>query len=156
MRKGRLRTVATGLGISTVVRHTHVGARRRGTDPEYIFGPHQLSDGSLRLMALTTLFLQPPEDLPDMIIVDEPELGLHPEAEALLAGMIRSVSMSSPRTTTVAPVTLRTGPWGKGWAGTGVEEELTEKVEWKGPDKTEQAASGPGLGPNRPAVGARR
>lgn len=43
-------------------------------------------------MALATLFLQPPEDLPDMIIVDEPELGLHPEAEALLAGLVRSVS----------------------------------------------------------------
>ncbi|MCK5243651.1 MAG: AAA family ATPase [Desulfobacterales bacterium] len=66
--------------------------RWRGRDPEYIFGPHQLSDGSLRLMALTTLFLQPPEDLPDMIIVDEPELGLHPEAEALLSGLIRSVA----------------------------------------------------------------
>ncbi|EFK06062.1 RecF/RecN/SMC N-terminal domain protein [delta proteobacterium NaphS2] len=70
----------------------HVLLRWRGRDPEYVFGPHQLSDGSLRLMALATLFLQPPEDLPDMIIVDEPELGLHPEAEALLAGLIRSIS----------------------------------------------------------------
>lgn len=70
----------------------HILLRWRGHDPEYIFGPHQLSDGSLRLMALTTLFLQPPEDLPDMIIVDEPELGLHPEAEALLAGLTRSVA----------------------------------------------------------------
>ncbi|MCP4751095.1 MAG: AAA family ATPase, partial [Proteobacteria bacterium] len=70
----------------------HILLRWRGHDPEYIFGPHQLSDGSLRLMALTTLFLQPVDDLPDMIIVDEPELGLHPEAETLLAGLIRSVS----------------------------------------------------------------
>ena len=70
----------------------HILLRWRGHDPEYIFGSHQLSDGSLRLMALTTLFLQPPEDLPDMIIVDEPELGLHPQAEALLAGLIRSAS----------------------------------------------------------------
>ena len=70
----------------------HILLRWRGHDPEYIFGSHQLSDGSLRLMALTTLFLQPPEDLPDMIIVDEPELGLHPQAEALLAGLVRSVS----------------------------------------------------------------
>ncbi len=70
----------------------HILLRWRGHDPEYIFGPHQLSDGSLRLMALTTLFLQPAEDLPDMIIVDEPELGLHPEAEALLAGLTRSVA----------------------------------------------------------------
>ncbi len=70
----------------------HVLLRWRGQDPEYIFGPHQVSDGSLRLMGLTTLLLQPREDLPDMIIIDEPELGLHPEAETLLAGMIRSVS----------------------------------------------------------------
>ena len=70
----------------------HILLRWRGHDPECIFGSHQLSDGSLRLMALTTLFLQPPEDLPDMIIVDEPELGLHPQAEALLAGLIRSAS----------------------------------------------------------------
>ena len=70
----------------------YVLLRWRGHDPEYIFGPHQLSDGSLRLMALATLFLQPAENLPDMIIVDEPELGLHPEAETLLAGLVRSVS----------------------------------------------------------------
>ena len=70
----------------------HVLLRWRGHDPEYIFGPHQLSDGSLRLIALTTLFLQPDDVLPDMIIVDEPELGLHPEAEAFLAGLARSIS----------------------------------------------------------------
>lgn len=70
----------------------HILLRWRGRDPEYVFGPHQLSDGSLRLMALATLFLQPPEDFPDMIIVDEPELGLHPEAEALLAGLVQSAS----------------------------------------------------------------
>ena len=72
--------------------NNHILLRWRGHDPEYIFGSHQLSDGSLRLMALTSLFLQPPEDLADMIIVDEPELGLHPQAEALLAGLIRSAS----------------------------------------------------------------
>ncbi len=70
----------------------HILLNWRGHDPNYIFGPHQVSDGSLRLMALATLFLQPPEDLPDMIIVDEPELGLHPEAETLLAGLIRSIA----------------------------------------------------------------
>jgi predicted ATPase len=70
----------------------HVLLRWRSHDPDYIFGPHQLSDGSLRLMALTTLFLQPDDMLPDMIIVDEPELGLHPEAEAFLAGLAQSVS----------------------------------------------------------------
>lgn len=56
---------------------------------EMLFGPHQISDGSLRFMALTALLLQPVERLPGVIVVDEPELGLHPAALADLAGMIR-------------------------------------------------------------------
>lgn len=59
---------------------------------DYLFGPHQISDGSLRFMALTTLFLQPVETLPSVIILDEPELGLHPTAIAMLAGMVRKAS----------------------------------------------------------------
>lgn len=39
-------------------------------------------------MALATLLLQPPERLPKIIIIDEPELGLHPQAIDLLGGMI--------------------------------------------------------------------
>lgn len=59
---------------------------------EYVFGPHQISDGSLRFMALATLLLQPPDMIPKFIVLDEPELGLHPEAISNLAGMIRSAS----------------------------------------------------------------
>ncbi len=59
---------------------------------EYLFGPHQLSDGSLRFMALTTLLLQPKETIPSVIILDEPELGLHPTAIAILAGMVRQAA----------------------------------------------------------------
>lgn len=59
---------------------------------DYFFGPHQISDGSLRFMALTTLLLQPPENLPGVIVLDEPELGLHPSAIAELAGMIHTAS----------------------------------------------------------------
>jgi predicted ATPase len=55
---------------------------------EYLFGPHQISDGTLRFMALATLLLQPPERLPKIIIIDEPELGLHPQAIDLLGSMI--------------------------------------------------------------------
>jgi predicted ATPase len=55
---------------------------------EYLFGPHQISDGALRFMALTTLLLQPPERLPKIVIIDEPELGLHPQAIELLGSMI--------------------------------------------------------------------
>jgi predicted ATPase len=64
--------------------------RKRGFD--YLFGPHQISDGSLRAMALCTLFLQPEAELPDVIILDEPELGLHPNALEIVAGLMRAAS----------------------------------------------------------------
>jgi len=57
---------------------------------DVIFGSSDFSDGTLRFIALSVLFLQP--DLPDTIIIDEPELGLHPSAIAKLAGMIKSVA----------------------------------------------------------------
>jgi len=60
--------------------------RARGSD--YEFGPHQLSDGTLRFIALATLLLQPVEFLPGMIIIDEPELGLHPFAIKILASLL--------------------------------------------------------------------
>jgi predicted ATPase len=59
---------------------------------DYEFGPGQLSDGSLRIMALVTLLLQPPDRLPNLLVIDEPELGLHPAAEVVLAGILKSVS----------------------------------------------------------------
>ncbi|MGB0879921.1 MAG: AAA family ATPase [Polaribacter sp.] len=55
-----------------------------------IYGVNDLSDGTIRFIALCVLFLQP--DLPSSIIIDEPELGLHPYAIAKLAGMIKSVA----------------------------------------------------------------
>ncbi|MDD2598111.1 MAG: AAA family ATPase [Kiritimatiellae bacterium] len=62
---------------------------------DYLFGPDQISDGSLRFMALATLLLQPPDLLPKFIILDEPELGLHPAAIAELAGIVRSASQKT-------------------------------------------------------------
>lgn len=59
---------------------------------QYLFGPHQISDGSLRFMCLATLLLQPQSLLPNVIILDEPELGLHPSAISYFAGMIKSAS----------------------------------------------------------------
>jgi predicted ATPase len=64
----------------------------RERDTDMVFGPHQASDGTLRIMALFTLLLQPPDSLPDVIIMDEPELGLHPYAIRTLAGLVKSVS----------------------------------------------------------------
>ena len=57
---------------------------------ETIYGVSDLSDGTIRFIALCALFLQP--QLPDMIIIDEPELGLHPFAIAKLSGIIKSAA----------------------------------------------------------------
>ena len=64
--------------------------REKGADR--IFGPHQLSDGTLRAICLITLLLQPVEELPHLIIVDEPELGLHPYALNIIAALFGKVS----------------------------------------------------------------
>ena len=56
------------------------------------FGAHLTSDGSLRFFALVTLLNLPPEMLPDVILLDEPELGLHPAAVNLVGGMINSLA----------------------------------------------------------------
>lgn len=58
--------------------------------PDKYFSANDLSDGSVRFIALATLLLQP--ELPSVIIIDEPELGLHPIAIAKLAGMIQSAA----------------------------------------------------------------
>jgi len=56
------------------------------------WGVHVLSDGTLRAVALFTALAQPFERLPSFISVDEPELGLHPAAIALVVDLMRSVS----------------------------------------------------------------
>ena len=56
------------------------------------FKAHHLSDGTLRFICLATVLLQPEELQPETIIFDEPELGLHPYAINILAGMFRSTS----------------------------------------------------------------
>lgn len=57
---------------------------------EKYFDANDLSDGSIRFIALATLLQQPV--LPKVIIIDEPELGLHPTAIVKLAAMIKSVA----------------------------------------------------------------
>jgi len=58
------------------------------------FKAHHLSDGTLRFICLATVFLQPQTFQPETILVDEPELGLHPYAVTTLASLIRSMSTS--------------------------------------------------------------
>ena len=67
--------------------------RHRGSD-QY-FDASSLSDGTLRFIALATLFLQPSEYKPSTILIDEPELGLHPYAIEILASLIRSSSVET-------------------------------------------------------------
>lgn len=61
-------------------------------DPDTPFKAHRLSDGSLRFICLVTLLLQPSSLLPDTILIDEPELGLHPYAIAVLADIFKQVA----------------------------------------------------------------
>lgn len=65
--------------------------REKGSDR--VFGPHQFSDGTLRAICLATLLLQPKEELPKLIIVDEPELGLHPYALTVLAELFSKTAL---------------------------------------------------------------
>lgn len=64
--------------------------RERNSDQ--VFSVSQASDGMLRVIALVALLLQPTEDLPDVLILDEPELGLHPYAINVVGGLIQAVS----------------------------------------------------------------
>jgi predicted ATPase len=52
-----------------------------------------LSDGTIRFIALAVLFLQ--HSLPTTIIIDEPELGLHPFAISRLASLIQAAASNS-------------------------------------------------------------
>ena len=64
----------------------------REHNSDVVFDVSQASDGMLRAIALVTLLLQPDEALPDLLILDEPELGLHPSAIEVIGGLIRAVS----------------------------------------------------------------
>ena len=57
---------------------------------ENLYGVTDFSDGTVRFIALVTLFLQPSP--PAVIIIDEPELGLHPFAINKLAGLVQAVA----------------------------------------------------------------
>ncbi len=62
--------------------------QEKGSDA--YFSASSLSDGTLRFMCLATLLMQP--EPPSLVLIDEPELGLHPYAIVLLADMLRQVA----------------------------------------------------------------
>ena len=59
------------------------------------FDAAALSDGTLRFIALATLFLQPLQLRPSIILADEPELGLHPGAIEILAALMQQSSVNT-------------------------------------------------------------
>jgi predicted ATPase len=63
------------------------------SESDVIYGPHILPDGAIRAIALIALLLQPWEYLPPLLIVDEPELGLHPSAVCIIAALLKQASL---------------------------------------------------------------
>ena len=64
-------------------------------EADHRFDAHDLSDGTLRAIALITALAQPSKTLPKFIVIDEPELGLHPAAISIFASLVRSISVRS-------------------------------------------------------------
>ncbi|MFJ1762789.1 AAA family ATPase [Amycolatopsis sp. NPDC088138] len=73
-------------------------------DSDAVFSANQMSDGTLRFVCLATLLLQP--ELPALVVLDEPELGLHPFAIVQLAGLLRQASARSQVLIATQSVTL--------------------------------------------------
>lgn len=69
-------------------REVNISWMQKGSD--YPLQPYHLSDGSIRFICLVTALLQP--NPPSTIIIDEPELGLHPAAIIILAELIQVAS----------------------------------------------------------------
>lgn len=76
--------------------------RERGLERE--FSADAMSDGTLRFVCLTALLLQP--NPPATIVLDEPELGLHPFAIHQLAGLMRVAARHSRIIAATQSVTL--------------------------------------------------
>jgi predicted ATPase len=76
--------------------------QERGADT--YFDAHALSDGTLRFICLTTLLLQP--NPPTTVLIDEPELGLHPYAITMLADLFRAAAVRTQLLVSTQSVTL--------------------------------------------------
>jgi predicted ATPase len=76
--------------------------RQEGSDTT--FSADQMSDGTLRFICLATLLLHP--ELPELVVLDEPELGLHPFAIVQLADLLRQAASRSQVLFATQSVTL--------------------------------------------------
>ena len=70
----------------------HLLLQWRERNSDEAFSVSQASDGMLRVLALVALLLQPERDLPDVMILDEPELGLHPHAINIIGGLVNAAA----------------------------------------------------------------
>ena len=68
------------------------------------FNASVFSDGTLRFICMATLLLQP--QLPSVILIDEPELGLHPSAISVLANLLQSAAQRTQVLISTQSVTL--------------------------------------------------
>jgi len=66
--------------------------RQKGASDAYL-DAEQLSDGTLRMICLVTLLMQP--ELPEVVLIDEPELGLHPAALSLLCALAKKAAQDA-------------------------------------------------------------
>ena len=73
--------------------HGTIALRWRQAQSGQIVGTHLTSRGSLRFFSLVTLLNLPPDMLPNILLLDGPESGLHPTAIELIGGMIKSLSV---------------------------------------------------------------
>ncbi|MEU7787207.1 AAA family ATPase [Amycolatopsis sp. NPDC049159] len=73
-------------------------------DFDRVFSAEQMSDGTLRFICLATLLFQP--ELPGLVVLDEPELGLHPFAISILSDMLKQASKRSQVIIATQSVTL--------------------------------------------------
>jgi predicted ATPase len=81
-----------------------IALRWKQTGSDTVFPAEALSDGTLRFVCLATLLLQPRP--PALLVLDEPELGLHPFAITVLAELLRAVSERSQVLAATQSVTL--------------------------------------------------
>lgn len=69
-----------------------ISLRWKQKNSDVLFETFDFSDGTIRFIALATLLLSPLDMMPDTILIDEPELGLHPLALKILAEMMQAVA----------------------------------------------------------------
>lgn len=105
---GAVRQVAPFFGgfvLEPEITTDKIRLRWRHEDSDRVFSAHQLSDGTLRFISLTTLLLDTGR-LPALVVLDEPELGLHPFAIVQLAEMLRAAAVTSQVVVATQSVTL--------------------------------------------------